>query len=258
MIALRKQQITTLSILAVAVVVLSVGFAAFSNTLNIETQASVSPDASTFSVKFSSDGTNVANTQTVNPSSTTYGSSSTIDNSLTNPTIKGLNAKFTKPGQSVSYTFYAKNTGEYLAYLTTILFNNVSGESSNKVCTAGTDTNGIKTTESLVQAACNGISVSVKVGNDEAVTASTSLITNHTLGIGNSEQVVVTITYGSTAAVADGPFTVTFGDISLVYSSVGSSTGSGGTGGETGDSGEEPTPTVAYRNSMEKIINIHI
>ena len=53
----RRKRIITMSILAVAVITLSIGFAAFSSTLTIESQAQVDPDASTFGVVFSSSNT---------------------------------------------------------------------------------------------------------------------------------------------------------------------------------------------------------
>ncbi|MBR6690338.1 MAG: hypothetical protein IKL65_03300, partial [Bacilli bacterium] len=147
-----------------------------------------------------------------NPSN--LGDPATIDNS-SNPTISGLNAKFTAPNQSVTYTFYARNTGEFLAYLNYITFANVEGASSNKVCTASDGTS-----QALVDQACNGISMSVKVGNLEAVTTSQSSIQNHTLATNTSEVVTVTISYAENAALADGAFNVSFGDVSLIYSSI--------------------------------------
>ena len=71
----------------------------------------------------------------------------------------------------------------------------------------------------MVEAACNGISVSVKVGN-ETYTGSKGSITNHLLAIDAYEEVVVTIEYKSTASRADGDFEVAFGDITLTYNSV--------------------------------------
>jgi len=210
----RKQQIATLSIIAVAIITLSIGFAAFSSTLRISSQANVNPDASTFSVIFSKDGTNTDTNQTVNPSTEIYGEAATITNGQS-PTLTGIKAKFTSPGQSVNYSFYAKNTGHYLAYLNYILFSNVEGESKNIVCTAQEGTS-----QDLVDAACEGISISIKVGADEAVTTNQSAIQNHTLQAGNSEPVVVTINYASNAKMADGAFDVEFGDISLTYSTV--------------------------------------
>ncbi|MBR6690261.1 MAG: hypothetical protein IKL65_02910, partial [Bacilli bacterium] len=147
-----------------------------------------------------------------NPSN--LGDPATIDNS-SNPTISGLNAKFTAPNQSVTYTFYARNTGEFLAYLNYITFTNVEGTNSNKVCTASDGTS-----QALVDQACNGISMSVKVGTLEAVSTSQSSIQNHTLATNTSEVVTVTISYAENAALADGAFNVSFGDVSLIYSSI--------------------------------------
>jgi len=204
----KKQQVLSIVIMLVAVAALSIGFAAFSSTLRISSQATVNPDAETFSVIFSNDGNNIETEQTVQPSSETYGEAATIENGIS-PTISGLKAKFTLPGQSVTYSFYSKNTGGYLAYLNNISF------IGKKSCTAEEGTS-----EELVQNACNGISISIKVGNDDAVSASKNSISNHTLVAGNSEPVVVTITYDSNAALADGPFNVSFGDITLTYSTV--------------------------------------
>ena len=210
----RKQQIGIITAMVVGVFALSIGFAAFSSTLNIRSSATVNPDASSFAVIFSNDGNNVDATQTVNPSSETYGDSATITNG-TSPVIGGLKAKFTAPGQSVSYSFYAKNTGSFDAYLNYITFLNAENATSNKVCTAqdGTD-------QTLVDQACAGISISVKVGQDAPVTTSQAGMTNHMLGKNTNEQVIVTITYAENAMVADGAFEVLFGNISLIYSTV--------------------------------------
>ena len=48
----RKSQIAIIAVLAVAVVALGVGFAAFSTALTITSSASVTPDDSTFRVVF--------------------------------------------------------------------------------------------------------------------------------------------------------------------------------------------------------------
>ena len=247
----RKQQIATLSIIAVAVITLSIGFAAFSSTLRISSQAQVNPDATSFSVIFSKDGTNTDTTQTVNPSSSTYGEAATITNGVS-PTLTGIKAKFTAPGQSVNYSFYAKNTGSYLAYLNSITFENVEGESKNIVCTAQ---NG--TSQDLVDQACEGISINIKVGAEEAVTTSQSGILGHTLTAGNSESIIVTVNYASNATVADGDFTVAFGDISLIYSTVEDATGTtpggsgSGVGGGTLASGWQQDGTTIYGKASD-------
>ena len=210
---IRKKQMTMFIIAIVGVFAISIGFAAFSSTLRISSQASVTPNSNTFSVVFSSDE-NSLKTDAVAANPSNLGDPATIDNS-SNPTISGLNAKFTAPNQSVTYTFYARNTGEFLAYLNYITFTNVEGASSNKVCTASDGTS-----QALVDQACNGISMSVKVGTLDPVTTSQSSIQNHTLATNTSEVVTVTISYAENAALADGAFNVSFGDVSLIYSSI--------------------------------------
>ncbi|MBE6151913.1 MAG: hypothetical protein E7165_01200 [Firmicutes bacterium] len=205
MVKTRNKQIMTIAIIMVAIVGLGVGFAAFSSSLNIKSGVSVSPDSSTFSVKFSSSATaqatdDIAAVAEPSTLSTTKGKIDTVDAT----TIGNLSAEFTAPGQSVTYTFYARNTGAYLAYLDMIRV-------GQKKCTAGEDTDA-----SLVAAACEAMSISVQVGAMDPVTRTTD-ITNHTLAAGSSETVVVTLTYAENGARADGPFTVTFGDVSLTY-----------------------------------------
>lgn len=211
----RSSKVITIVALCIAVIGLSVGFAVFSNSLVINSSANVNPSSSAFNVDFSSSSTSVSTTSvtpTKSPTSLTAGSA-TISNSG-NPTVSGLTVTFTEPGQSVVYTFYAHNTGAYIAYLNSITYGNASGGSSFKTCTAGSGT-----TASLVTAACDDITVSVKVGSDSAVTSTKSGISNHTLAIGANETVIVTIAYASGGDRADGDFTVNFGNISLLYSS---------------------------------------
>ena len=122
---------------------------------------------------------------------------------------------FTKPGQSATYEFYAYNNGELDAFLKSVIYSNVTGQNSSKVCTAT-----VGTTDSLVQSACNDISVKVKVGVESTTNGSVANITNHILNKKTAEKIIVTIEYAENAQVTDGDFTVAFGDISLNYSSV--------------------------------------
>lgn len=206
----------TILILVIAILCLSIGFSAFSTNLNISSNANVSPDATSFSVVFSSSDstleTNPIN-PTKNPESITA-TAATINNSST-PTISNLSATFTAPGQSATYNFYTRNTGEYDAFLKDIIFQNIVSQSASKTCTANPGT-----TDSLVQAACNDIKLSIKIGNENEVSTTTNSITGHSLLKGASEPVTVTIEYLSNGARADGDFSVSFGDISLNYSSV--------------------------------------
>ncbi len=212
----KSGQVIAILALFVGIIGLSVGFAAFSNVLTIKSSATVKPDSNTFNVDFSSSATEVLTneiTATVAPTTLTA-TKATIDNTK-DPTISNLSATFTEPGQTAEYNFYAYNAGELTAYLKSIVFSNVSGQTSTKVCTAGTDT-----TDTLVQSACNGISLSVKVGTENATTSGIASISNHSLAKGASELITVTLKYAEDATRADGDFTVAFGDVTLNYSSV--------------------------------------
>jgi len=193
--------------LLVAVVALSLGFAAFTRTLTIQSSAEVS--AGDFNVCLSKSATTCtggAVTPTLSPASGTpmpTGSSATID-TTTKTTISGLKATFTGVGQSVTYSMKAYNDSAFLAYLNGVTI-------GSKTCTAAAGTN-----QTYVNSACNGISLSVKVGSDTYNATNTS-ISNKTLAAGSAQDVVVTISYASNAAVADGDFTVAFGDTVLLY-----------------------------------------
>lgn len=212
----RNGQVIAIAALIVGVIGLSVGFAAFSNTLNIKSEAAVSPDKNSFNVDFSSSSTEVLAgeiTPSVTPTTLTA-TKALIDNSG-DPTISNLKATFTEPGQKAVYSFYAYNKGELDAFLKSIVYSNVKGSSSVKVCTALEGT-----TDALVQKACDGIVLKVKVGALDETTSGMANITNHTLNKSTGEMVVVTIEYLANGDRADGDFTVSFGDVTLNYSSV--------------------------------------
>lgn len=215
----NSTKVVALVALMISVLGISVGFAAFSNTLTISSSANVKPDKSKFDVNFSSTtGTETAGTvvATATPSTIT-GDDATIDNSTDAPTIKGLKANFTEPGQKVVYSFFAHNAGEYIAYLNSVTFANVDGETASKVCTAE-----LGTSQALVNTACNDISVTLSVGGN-SFEGSVADISNHSLALDAYEEVEVTIEYKTNANninIADGDFSVSFGDISLVYGTV--------------------------------------
>ena len=212
----RTGQVIALLALVVGVVGLSIGFAAFSSVLKIQSNATVTPDSDTLNVDFSSSSTEVV-TDEITPVATPNSlvvTNAKIDNT-NDPTISNLSATFTEPGQKAVYTFYAYNAGELTAYLKSIVYANVTGENSTKVCTAKSGT-----TDALVQKACDGISVKVKVGSEAETNSGIANITSHSLLKGVGEQVTVTLEYAADAERADGDFTVSFGDITLNYSSV--------------------------------------
>ena len=226
---MKNKQGITIAALIIAIVGLSIGFAAFSNTLNISSSATVTPDENTFNVVFSSSSSGVA-TDSVVPAKNTAASEANI--STTNGTISGrsltnLSAEFTAPGQSVTYetNLYVYNAGQLQAQLTGIVFNNATGfeqgeTATYKRCVASQVQNeGEEATPSLVEAACNGISISVTVGTANDVTPSTTgdkaALNYQMLGAGESLPVSVTISYADGSAYVDGPMEVSFGRIDI-------------------------------------------
>ena len=212
----RGARVIAIIALIVAVTGLTIGFAAFSNSLNISSSANVKPNPDTFKVLFSSSGTALETskiTSTSTDSSVTVGEA-TIENSGTTPTISGLTAGFTEPGKSVTYEFFVHNAGEYEAYLKSINYANVSGKNNPKVCTAVDSEN---TTASLVSKACEDISLTVKVGDTTVTGTETNM--NQLLVRKKFTPVTVTINYADNGNRADGDFNVEFGDISFTYSS---------------------------------------
>ena len=204
----RRKQVITMSILIGAVLLISVGFAAFSSILTIESNVTYTPDSDVFQIKFSKTSNSILDgaNNPVNPVSGNGGSAIIVNQGT--PTITNLHAHFTSPGQSVVYEFYAVNESPYDAYLTLINYLNIGNGKGTKECVAK---NGA--TEALVTKACEGISVKVEVGTTLAT--QTTEVENHKLGKGTSEKVRVTISY--TGQAIDGSMDITFGDISLIY-----------------------------------------
>ena len=202
----KYQKKMTLGILLAGVVLLSIGFAAFSANLNVNTTATYTPDSSDFKVVFSkiSTGIDTSDVSPIKTPTTITATNGTIDNSVT-PTISNLNANFTEPGQKAVYKFYAYNAGEFEAYLNSITF------IGNKTCTATTDV-----TESLLNEACNSIKMTVQVGNTSTETTKHN-ITGESIDPKEAALVTVTLEYLENGDVADGNFSVSFSDVSLYY-----------------------------------------
>ena len=214
----RRKRKYMLFVLMLGVLTMSIGFSAFSSELVIASSASVKPDSSAFRVVFSSSGTQLlTNKITGTATGNAKAGSATIENGGDTPRISDLTATFTGPGETVKYEFYVYNSGAYVAYLRDVVFKNVSGKSSSKVCTA-IDSSSV--TDSLMQSACNDIRVSIDVGSTTSVLGTTNNIMGRSLGKGVYEKVVVTISYVNNENRADGDFKVEFGDIGLTYSTV--------------------------------------
>ena len=235
----RSAQIIAIVALVASAVGISLGFAAFSQTLTIQSSAEIKP--ANFDVDFSTDGTTQTDTNgkkigkegVVTPTFEGKAENDTVakaDNaSITNtaagaPKITGLHATFTAPGQKAIYSFNSVNVGELKAFLREINFKEVATGKTH-TCTAKAGATAEETaTQSLVDAACADISISVKVGSVTALKeTSKTNFSNHPLDVGESETVEVTIEYAKTGTNAnrvDGDVEVAFGDIELVYKSL--------------------------------------
>ena len=253
---MKNKQGLTIAALIIAIVGLSIGFAAFSNTLTISSSATVNPSDENFIVQFSkysdSDATGELNPITPTALTSDYGENGLIPDS-NKKALQNLHATFTQPGQSVTYELYVRNTGAYVAYLKELAFANATnatnGETYKHCYAATTDSNNQpissenQATASLVTQACNGIGISVTIGTASNITpasASKSLNNQALAANGGYVQATITITYANNAAYVDGPMEVEFGDISFTASSnQGSSQGGG-----------EPTPSPAEQSDI--------
>ncbi len=212
----NNKVIIILCLLAI-VVSLSIGFSVFSNNLIIKQGATVTPDPSDFKVLFSSSKDSLqTNTITPNGNHNATATPAIIDNKdPTHPKITGIKATFTGPDQSADYIFYVRNEGDYVAYLKSI---NIGA----KTCTAKQGTS-----QDLVDEACKTINLTMSVGEGGSDNPLYDLhttkdnITSHPLEKNASERIYVWIGYSRNypnGPVADGDFDVTFGDITLTYS----------------------------------------
>lgn len=216
----KQRQVKILSIVAlvIAIVGMSLGFAAFSTTLNISSSASVSPNSDDFKVVFSDSATSILSEGETITLKGTNGGDKAEDGILSSSKVSGLKGNFTNKGDMVDYWFYVHNVGEYDAYLKGINIELVDGTGSTKVCSAST-TDETKATDSLVQAACDDIHLYIMVGDCEYVVGDTNIV-GHLLEKGTVQEVGIVIDYTGTSSLVDGPFDVTFGDLSLEFSTV--------------------------------------
>ena len=218
----RDSKLFVIVLLVVAIVGLSIGFAAFNKNLNIkfsESNVNVADDLDVRIVVF--DSTNSIfneSSKIIEPILNGDGVSASpfiiSDNYLS---ISGGSVIFTNNDQFVSYILALKNYGEHKAYLKSFSFKNYSETDSFKVCTAlsGTDQN-------LVDQACESINLTFSALNDSFsfdsstvgnIPLSTFDLSSQSYGI-----VKLNISYDANAVIPDGDFKINFGEIVLNYS----------------------------------------
>ena len=114
---MKNKKGITIAALIIAIVGLSIGFAAFSNTLTISSSASVNPDTTSMNVVFSSSSSSaetalIQSTKNINDVANFTSTNATITGADYR-TLNNVSAAFTAPGQNVTYNLYVYNAGSY-------------------------------------------------------------------------------------------------------------------------------------------------
>ena len=230
----RSGKIIAIVALFVAVAGLSLGFAAFSSTLKIDTAANVSTGTGNWNVGFSTDGVDlesVSTARTVNANET--GNPGVID--VTKYTIaQNTNATLsTTAGSSVSYNLSILNKGTLTAYLDSVNFDNVTLTCTNVAngtatqiegtADAGSQTTGGNST-TISNADCAKM-FQVALSIDGTSYTSTPASPTGSIAAGGNAPVVLTVSYKNdtdaqtVASGLDGDIIVSIGSISVVYTS---------------------------------------
>lgn len=228
---MRKHSRTIpLIIMVVCLLGLTVGFAAFSKTLTVETGASVTPSEEDFSVEFSTSENSVTYGKIAPVVASSGASGPEIEIQEGSNTISGIAAYFTNDAsQEVAYSFFIHNTGKYKAYLNEIKYMEIAGESVTKKCVP---------VESIsnpsVDDACEGIEVLVQYRTPhtpEGVMTYGSMSNSDldafelggqgslALEPGESAQVHVGIHYNLNSKLNEN-FSIKFGNISFLFETV--------------------------------------
>lgn len=201
----RKIKILSIIALVLAITGMTLGFAAFSTTLSISASAIVTPSSDDFKVVFSSSSTGVETNEIIPISGEALATSAKV-NGLS---LSDIQVSFSEPGQAILYEFYIYNAGKYDAYITDVNF-------GSKTCVAEDGT-----TESLMQQACDDIYLTVAGTNLSSVIISESTVFhNFKLEPGESKWLEFGIQYPESGNRADGPFNISFDDVTFNVSTV--------------------------------------
>lgn len=234
----RQTKVLVIIALVLAICGMTLGFAAFSSTLNISSSATVTPNSNDFKVVVygatNYDDINWENFFETDVDMTKWSydyavpidrsdtglsaTNATIDN--TNFIVSNMSAEFIEPSTfSIGYIFLIKNEGEYGTYISIPQYlkdQYLSGEHM------GTCTPGDGATKELVQEACEGIFAGItSVINSNGENISNYLVdptaSDYMIGVGDYVLVSYEIGYEGEAR-ADGPFSVKFEDFKITFS----------------------------------------
>ena len=249
----KQSRIVAILALCVSIVGLTLGFAAFSNTLTISSSATVKPDQKEFLLKaYGVEDTSIsddfyfsglyaeAESYTSNSVSKAFVSegisaedaiisSSFTDSGSNKITISNLKANMKNPGDHVEYYFMIKNEGKYDAYLMASEFEKLETINDKTVCKAVVEEGKTPVTQEYLDAACKEISIDVLAtgsenmasdlastgGSDEYIDIPKAGTSFRGYNFGYMVLQVGFTYYGPTRV--DGDFTVDFADIELEF-----------------------------------------
>lgn len=226
----RRSKSLIIVALALTLMVLTVGFAAFSETLSISSSATVTPNEEDFKITiygfnsldaaldFEMNGTiNDADLSTTlsypSPSGTGItGTTALIDNST--HTISNISVSLTKPTDELAYFFIVKNEGKYDAYIDLSSYEENDGE--YVIIEPGTCIAEAGTTDTLVQATCQNVLRALGVTKSDRTPIENG---GTIMEIPKGEYIIVAylIGYLESDTLADGPFNVSFDDLKLSF-----------------------------------------
>ena len=212
--------------LVISVIGVSLGFAAYTNTVTIKAKADVvgPTDYDWPGAEPSVDPSNPTPGSVTPKKCTdeTYTSCTTAPGTEADPAtvtangIQGIDVHFTEPGQYYLYEFYAVNSSPYTSYL-----NSVSGIGTdptyNKTCTPAAVGSVAAASAGVTASVCEHVHISVMPGSDEYIEDDTN-ITGHTVAANSNEKIQVRVFYDE-GYPSDGGIEVQFGDITLTYDS---------------------------------------
>ena len=229
----KERQVKILSIIAlvIAIVGMTLGFAAFSTTLNISSSATVTPSSDDFKItiygikdssfydtfadnNYAYTDSDISDSYGVALDSDATSTTASIDN--VSHTISNIKGYFEKEGY-VIYHFIIKNEGKYDAYLdiSNLIFNSNENQylanNLSPTCTPGDGA-----TSSLVEDACNGVVGTVSFLDINTGTPKVISETYYKIPVGGSDLLGFAIEYRG--PLADGPFDVEFEDFQLKFS----------------------------------------
>ena len=228
----RKVKILAIIALFVAVCGMTLGFAAFSKVLTIESKAIVVPDETKFSIVASGSSTDKTPGGEYNLIPTLVGFTSeeaaeyielnTAKVINGEQTTISVNTSFFRPGQSAEYILYIHNVGEYDIYLKSMTFNNPEGTEMSKVCKP---IEGEEIDPNKLEQICDEIKLkfyALKASQQGSfwmpIESNMTLTNEIDLFPGQSGMGKAVVEYGEGATPIDVPFTVEFSSIELLYS----------------------------------------